>query len=176
MIGLTLKYLGQRQRLLLALALCNDPQLILLDEPTTGLDPQARRHLWQVIQNVKKSGKSIILTTHYMDEAAKLCDSIKIMDHGKILASGSPDELLRNYAKQAIIELPSKSINGHNLDSLTLAQDSSGGSDIIEIATDNLDQTLKVLVDKNLDLSQLMIRKMTLEDIFVHIIGKELRA
>ena len=81
---------GQRQRLLLAIALINDPKLLFLDEPSTGLDPQARRNLWDLVENVKEEGKTIILTTHYMEEAQELCDEIAIMDQGKIIAAGSP--------------------------------------------------------------------------------------
>jgi len=86
---------GQRQRLLLALALVNDPDILFLDEPTTGLDPQARRHFWQLIEGIKKQEKSIVLTTHYMEEAYVLCDYIIIMDQGKIIAEGAPDSLLK---------------------------------------------------------------------------------
>ena len=85
---------GQRQRLLLALALINDPEVVFLDEPTTGLDPQARRNFWQLIQNIKAQNKTIVLTTHYMDEAEQLCDQVVVMDHGKIIEQGSPIELL----------------------------------------------------------------------------------
>ena len=82
---------GQKQRLLLAIALANDPELLFLDEPTTGLDPQARRHVWDIVQSIKKKGKTIILTTHYMEEAQTLCDVVAIMDHGKIIAMDSPN-------------------------------------------------------------------------------------
>ena len=85
---------GQRQRLLLALALLNNPDLLFLDEPSTGLDPQARQHMWQIIKGVKAQGKTILLTTHYMEEAQVLCDEIIIMDHGRIIAQGSPSELI----------------------------------------------------------------------------------
>lgn len=88
---------GQRQRLLLAVALCSDPQLVILDEPTTGLDPQARRHLWEIVKNIKKQGKTILLTTHYMDEAYELCERIGIMEKGKILLEGTPSDLLREH-------------------------------------------------------------------------------
>jgi ABC-2 type transport system ATP-binding protein len=84
---------GQKQRLLLAMALVNDPELLFLDEPTTGLDPQARRHLWEIVKNIKSQKKTIVLTTHYMEEAEILCDKIAIMDHGKIIEYGTTEEL-----------------------------------------------------------------------------------
>ncbi len=88
---------GQKQRLLLGLALLNAPDLLFLDEPSTGLDPQARQHMWKIIKGVKQQGKTIVLTTHYMEEAQTLCDEIIIMDHGKIIAQGSPTELIDQY-------------------------------------------------------------------------------
>ena len=97
---------GQRQRFLLALALINRPELLILDEPSTGLDPQARRNLWNLVQQIKKEGKTIILTTHYMEEAQYLCDEIAIMDYGKIIARGSPTELIRNHSPEMTVILP----------------------------------------------------------------------
>lgn len=88
---------GQRQRLLLGLALLNDPMLMFLDEPSTGLDPQARQHIWEIIRQMKKKGKTIVLTTHYMDEAQMLCDTIAIMDKGKIIEQGSPENLIEKH-------------------------------------------------------------------------------
>ena len=90
---------GQQQRFMLALALVNKPELVFLDEPSTGLDPQARRNLWNIVQNIKAKGKTIVLTTHYMEEAQHLCDEIAIMDYGSIIARGSPDELIKEYCQ-----------------------------------------------------------------------------
>jgi len=90
---------GQRQRLLLGLALLNDPELLFLDEPSTGLDPQARKHIWEIILNINKKGKTIILTTHYMEEAESLCDTIAIMDKGRIIEQGSPESLIEKHCK-----------------------------------------------------------------------------
>jgi ABC-2 type transport system ATP-binding protein len=92
---------GQRQRLLLGLALLNDPELMFLDEPSTGLDPQARQHIWKIIQNMNQRGKTIILTTHYMEEAQVLCDTIAIMDKGRIIELGKPDFLIEKHCKDA---------------------------------------------------------------------------
>ncbi|MBI9088678.1 MAG: ABC transporter ATP-binding protein [Desulfobacterium sp.] len=91
---------GQKQRLLLGLALLNDPDLLFLDEPSTGLDPQARQHMWQIIKDVKEQGKTVVLTTHYMEEAQTLCDEIIILDQGKIIAQGSPTELIDQYCRE----------------------------------------------------------------------------
>lgn len=88
---------GQRQRLLLALALVNNPDLVFLDEPTTGLDPQARRNFWDLVRTIRKAGKTIFMSTHYMEEAEQLCDEIAIMDHGKIIAQGAPKKLLGHH-------------------------------------------------------------------------------
>ncbi|MCL4151715.1 UNVERIFIED_CONTAM: hypothetical protein GTU68_050805, partial [Idotea baltica] len=96
---------GQKQRLLLAIALVNDPEVIFLDEPTTGLDPQARRNFWQLVNDIKSRGKTVVLTTHYMEEANLLCDELVFMDHGKIIAAGSPSELLSNSFNDVLLEL-----------------------------------------------------------------------
>ncbi len=96
---------GQRQRLLLAMALSNDPELIFLDEPTTGLDPQARRHLWDIVHGIKKAGKTLVLTTHYMEEAEILCDIIGIIDNGKIIAMGTPAGLLNEHCGGSTISI-----------------------------------------------------------------------
>jgi ABC-2 type transport system ATP-binding protein len=97
---------GQRQRFLLALALINRPQLLFLDEPSTGLDPQARRNLWDLIQSIKAAGKTIILTTHYMEEAQFLCDEVAIMDYGKIIVQGTPDALIRQHSRGTTVVMP----------------------------------------------------------------------
>src|SRR5580658_8733775 len=95
---------GQRQRLAMACALVGDPELLFLDEPTTGLDPQARRHLWDLVDNLKHAGRTIILTTHYMEEAERLCDRVAIMDHGKIIALGTPQQLIASVGGEHIVE------------------------------------------------------------------------
>ncbi|MGH8267190.1 MAG: ABC transporter ATP-binding protein, partial [Steroidobacteraceae bacterium] len=97
---------GQQQRLLLAIALVNDPAVLFLDEPTTGLDPQARRNFWELVQSIKARRKTIILTTHYMEEAELLCDEIAIMDRGRIIAQGAPRRLLREHFAAVLLELP----------------------------------------------------------------------
>jgi ABC-2 type transport system ATP-binding protein len=111
---------GQRQRLLLAVALVNRPRLVFLDEPTTGLDPQARRNFWTLVQNIRQGGATIVLTTHYMDEAQVLCDEIAIMDEGNIVKQGAPDALLFERYGDTLINLPHGEIRRPNLEDLFL--------------------------------------------------------
>ena len=111
---------GQRQRLLLAVALVNRPRLVFLDEPTTGLDPQARRNFWELVQRIRADGATIVLTTHYMDEAQVLCDDIAIMDEGKIITRGAPDDLLHDRFGDELLHLPHGEIRRPNLEDLFL--------------------------------------------------------
>jgi ABC-2 type transport system ATP-binding protein len=157
--------------MLLAIAVINDPDLIFLDEPTTGLDPQARRNFWELIRGIKARGKTVILSTHYMDEAYQLCDDIAIMDHGRIIARGSPTTLLSKYFKESILELPSESVRGL---AVGLPVTERGGR--IEITTANVGQDLRTLLNAGVSLTHLMVRPPTLEDLFLHLTGKELRA
>jgi ABC-2 type transport system ATP-binding protein len=163
---------GQKQRLLLAMALANDPELLFLDEPTTGLDPQARHHLWNIVKDIKSRNKTIILTTHYMEEAELLCDRIAIMDTGKIIAMGSPSELLKEHANRTIIVIRND-INEENLCSLPCRYFKI--HDGYEIQTDNLNTCLQALMKSNVDLSDITVRSQNLEDLFLKLTGKELR-
>lgn len=167
---------GQRQRLLLAVALCHDPELVLLDEPTTGLDPQARRNLWEVVRGIKKSGKTVILTTHYMDEAYELCDEIGIMDHGKLIAHGAPRKLLEENFKTVVIQLPKGKISEKVLKQLDVFHQVHEREDFIELHTENLNQTISELNKLDEDLTGMNIRQSNLEDLFLHLTGKELRS
>lgn len=162
---------GQRQRLLLAIALVNNPDIIFLDEPTTGLDPQARRNFWDLINDIKAEGKTIILTTHYMDEAYTLCDEIAIMDHGKIIAQGTPKTLLAENFNDVILQLPSAELE--NLDLSLLTTHEKNGH--IEITTCDVNEVISTLIENNISLSQLQIRHRTLDDLFLELTGKELR-
>lgn len=165
---------GQRQRLLLAIALVNDPQILFLDEPTTGLDPQARRNFWELINRIKAQNKTILLTTHYMEEAAILCDQLAIMDRGKIIAEGTPDQLLSHHFQDVIVELPAPLLP----DPLPVgfpAQLLSRGS-LLELATGQLDQLIQTLIEMQIPLQQLRVRSRTLEDLFLQLTGKELRS
>ena len=163
---------GQRQRLLLALALINDPQILFLDEPTTGLDPQARRHFWQLIESVKQQGKTIVLTTHYMDEAEALCDHLVIVDQGKIIEQGSPHELLGRHFDTICIQLDDAEIGRIPND---IAVSVRQHNDQIQIETDQLEQTLSRLIEAGVNLSSLRIRNRTLEDLFLKLTGNQLR-
>ena len=163
---------GQLQRLLLAIALVNDPELLFLDEPTTGLDPQARRNFWELIQSIKARNKTIILTTHYMDEAELLCDEIAIMDKGRIIAQGPPRRLLREHFAEVLLELPRQEFP-EAARSLPLRLIEA--SDRVEITTDDLDGTLRTLMAARVPLTDLRIRPPNLEDLFLELTGKELR-
>lgn len=163
---------GQKQRLLLSIALANDPELIFLDEPTTGLDPQARRYLWEIVKQIKSRNKTIVLTTHYMEEAEILCDQIAIMDHGKILAIGSPQELLEKYCKGASIILPGN-IDEKNLKGISCQWFKN--EEQIEIQTDSLNICIQTLIDNGVDLSGMSVRSQNLEDLFLKLTGTQLR-
>ncbi|MDH4055992.1 MAG: ABC transporter ATP-binding protein [Gammaproteobacteria bacterium] len=164
---------GQRQRLLLAVALVNKPRLIFLDEPTTGLDPQARRNFWDLVQNIRAGGATILLTTHYMDEAQVLCDEIAIMDAGKIITQGSPEQLLRARYEGLIIELPISDLtNGLSGIEHTVYEKLG----IIEVVTTDVSQSLQQLRPHVSNLNQIKIRQPNLEDLFLDLTGHSLRA
>lgn len=162
---------GQRQRLLLAIALVNNPDIIFLDEPTTGLDPQARRNFWDLINDIKTEGKTIVLTTHYMDEAYTLCDEIAIMDHGKIIAQGTPKTLLEDNFNDVILQLPEDELQKFDLSDLTTHKNNGH----IEITTCDVNEIISKLMENNVSLSQLQIRPRTLDDLFLELTGKDLR-
>jgi ABC-2 type transport system ATP-binding protein len=162
---------GQRQRLLLAIALVNDPEVLFLDEPTTGLDPQARRNFWELVQGAKAQGKTIVLTTHYMEEAHLLCDELMIMDHGRIIASGSPTALLAGHFDEAVLELPAS--EARKLAD-TMAFKEKG--DLAEMHTQDVNAAVARLLQAGASLAQLRIRQPTLEDLFLDLTGQELRA
>ena len=162
---------GQRQRLLLAIALVNDPDIIFLDEPTTGLDPQARRNFWDLINDIKEEGKTIVLTTHYMDEAYSLCDEIAIMDHGKIIAEGTPKTLLSENFNDVVLQLPETELNKADFSALT----THCKGEYIEITTCDVNSVISMLIENNVSLSYLQIRPRTLDDLFLELTGKELR-
>lgn len=163
---------GQRQRLLLAIALVNNPDIIFLDEPTTGLDPQARRNFWDLINDIKAEGKTVVLTTHYMDEAYMLCDEIAIMDHGKIIAQGTPKSLLAETFNDVILQLPKSELKNFDLSVYTTHDRDSH----IEITTCDVNDVISSFIKNDISLSQLQIRPRTLDDLFLELTGKELRA
>lgn len=163
---------GQAQRLMLALALINKPQLVFLDEPSTGLDPQARRHLWEIVRAIKEQGKTIVLTTHSMDEAEYLCDEIAIMDHGRIIAQDSPAELVRKHCQGTIISLPRARIT-IPLAELPLPSREVNG--LLEITVERIDLGLEILLGLKIDLSEMTVHSPDLEDVFIHLTGRKLR-
>ncbi|MFK5985620.1 MAG: ABC transporter ATP-binding protein [Pseudomonadota bacterium] len=164
---------GQRQRLLLGIALINNPSIVFLDEPTTGLDPQARHNFWNLIGSVQARDTTIILSTHYMEEAAELCDEIAIMDHGKIITQGSPKALLQEYFDTRLIRLPEADLH---IPIEKLAMDVVNYQGWIEISTRDVGGTLQQLLQLEVNLNNLHIRQHDLEDLFLHLTGKELRA
>jgi ABC-2 type transport system ATP-binding protein len=164
---------GQRQRLFLGVALVNRPRLVFLDEPTTGLDPQARRNFWDLVKRIRTQGTTIILTTHYMDEAQVLCDEIAIMDHGRIIAQGSPAELLRERYPGLIIEVPVTDIRG---DLATLEHRVVEEAGLVEILAVDVAATISALGDEVHSLNHIRIRQPTLEDLFLDLTGHLLRA
>lgn len=162
---------GQRQRLLLAIALINNPSVLFLDEPTTGLDPQARRNFWHLIEDIKKEGKTILLSTHYMEEAYTLCDEVAIMDHGQIIALGTPDELLARHFSDVVLQLPADALPADT----TLPFPTRRQHEHIEIETGDVNGTLAQLLAAQIPLGGLRIRGRTLEDLFLELTGEALR-
>lgn len=177
---------GQRQRLAMACALVGDPELLFLDEPTTGLDPQARRHLWDLIDRLKMAGRTIILTTHYMDEAERLCDRVAIMDHGRIIALGTPQELIASVGGEHIVEFAIIGHeNGHGL------VDASLLTNIPDVHAHRVDAGLHqlsvrelhtavprifaALTGLGLQLSEFRTHSATLDDVFLRLTGRNLR-
>ncbi len=165
---------GQRQRLLLAISLINDPQVLFLDEPTTGLDPQSRRNFWDLVHTIKDQKKTVILTTHYMEEAYELCDEIAIMDYGKLIARGTPYGLLREHFSHSVLSLPVTDVP----DDLSLNSDITLHrlKERVEIFSDDVSSTLQLLMRNSIKLENLQIRSHTLEDLFLKLTGRQLRA
>ncbi len=164
---------GQRQRLLMALALINDPEVLFLDEPTTGLDPQSRRNFWDLISRIRSQGKTVVLTTHYMDEAYTLCDEIAIMDRGKIIAQGTPERLLKEHFGDIVLQFPEEDVAG-KLDGLDLCVSKQPGW--CEIQTHDMDGTIKMLLERGVSLARMNMRSWSLEDLFIALTGKGLRS
>lgn len=160
---------GQRQRLLLALALVNQPKILFLDEPTTGLDPHARRNFWSLIQSIKAKGCTVILTTHYMDEAEMLCDDIVIVDHGKIIAQGSPKALLAEHFAGSELHLPYQG----ELPSVDAPIRVQG--DFFVITSQDTEQTIRALLACNWPLTGLYVKSANLDDLFLKLTGHSLQ-
>jgi ABC-2 type transport system ATP-binding protein len=171
---------GQAQRLALALALVNDPEIVFLDEPTAGLDPQGRRSLWEVVRAMKGEGRTVVLTTHYMDEAESLCDRLAILDHGTILRSGTPAELIASLGIPSVVELtfdgaaPDPGAFASRLNNPVEAR-----GDIWEIPTTDpktlLPRLLSAIENEKVEYQQVHVRRATLEDVFLQLTGRSLR-
>lgn len=164
---------GQRQRLLLALALINDPELVFLDEPTTGLDPQSRRHFWQLIDSIKARGKTIILTTHYMDEAQKLCDELLIVDKGQIIDQGSPDALLNKHFRFKRLLLNQADFPESLRAQCPFELHTLSGDTVL--LAEQLEPALAWLSEQGVTLQSLRIEQPDLEDLFLKLTGQSLR-
>ena len=164
---------GQKQRLLLAMALINKPKILFLDEPTTGLDPQSRRNLWKQVQLIKEQGATILLTTHYMEEAYELCDEIAIMDHGCIIAHDAPDALLAAHFDDVVVQVHANDIPRQIGEQEFQAIYRNGSAHIV---TGDVKDTIEHLLRFDIPLDRLRIRARNLEDLFLELTGKELRA
>jgi len=173
---------GQKQRLALACALVGDPDLLFLDEPTTGLDPQARRQLWELIEQFKLAGRTIVLTTHYMDEAEQVCDRVAIMDRGKSIAFGTPRELTASIGAEHIVEFSAGSAEKpleiealRGVPGVRLITSENGN---VRIQVEELHHTIPVLLDtlrkQGVSLTALRTHSPTLEDVFVSLTGRRL--
>ena len=167
---------GMKRRLTIARSLVNDPEVMLLDEPTTGLDPQARHVVWDRLYRLKQSGVTLLLTTHYMDEAEQLCDRLVVMDKGKIVAEGSPLELIDRYSTREVVELR---FGDNRPDDLSYWTD--GCVDRVEslpdrvlLYTEDGDKTSHTIHERGLVPESLLVRRSTLEDVFLHITGRSL--
>ncbi|NNF99018.1 MAG: ABC transporter ATP-binding protein [Desulfobacteraceae bacterium] len=163
---------GQRQRLLMALSLVNQPKLLFLDEPTTGLDPQARRNLWDLVNAIKKEGKTVILTTHYMEEAEFLCDEIAIMDQGRIIARGSPESLIKTHCRRARLKIPKRNFTGAPI---KLPMPFISENDHIEIPVDDINDAIGELMAQGIPLNDMFVITPNLESVFLNLTGKRLR-
>jgi len=178
---------GQKQRLALACALVADPELFFLDEPTTGLDPQSRRQLWDLIEGVKRTGRTVLITTHYMEEAERLCDRVAIVDHGRIIALGTPRELIATLDAEHVIEFTIGSspdgpaVQPSDAELLALAGAKNlrrkDGSYLLEVSQVHrtVPALLELLAARGLPLEALSTHSATLDDVFVHITGRQLR-
>ena len=165
---------GMKRRLTIARSLVNDPDLLLLDEPTTGLDPQARHVVWDRLFRLKQQGKTFVVTTHYMDEAEQLCDRLVVMDHGSIVAEGSPWELIQRYSTREVVEVRFDDERPQNGVFYTAAERIEDLPDRVLLYTQDGDATAAAIADRGLPPHSTLIRRSTLEDVFLHLTGRTL--
>ena len=173
---------GQRQRLALGCALAGRPDLLFLDEPTTGLDPQSRRQLWELIERYRASGRTIVLTTHYMDEAERLCDRVAIIDHGRVIALGTPRALIASLGAEHVVAFAlaeGQTMDIGELRALPGVRSVRDGDGRWELEVEKIHQSVPALLAltsaRGLDLSELTTHSATLEDVFVSLTGRHLR-
>jgi ABC-2 type transport system ATP-binding protein len=173
---------GQKQRLAVATALVASPKILFLDEPTTGLDPQSRRQLWDIIRNFQHGGGTVLLTTHYMDEAERLCDRIAIVDHGQIIAEGTPDQLIEELGGHHVVEFAlSGGSHSDNADWQSLPGVDSVRNDdgMVSLSVHEPHRTIPALLERvdqcSAQLEHLTTRQASLEDVFVNLTGRHLR-
>ena len=172
---------GQKQRLAIALTMVGDADVIFLDEPTTGLDPQARRSLWDLILDLKKRGKTVFMTTHYMDEAERLCDRVAIIDHGRIIALDTPKELVKQHFREKAVEFESAElVNNEDLKALSgVSRVHTNGDDAVTLYTVSVAQTIDELMRYSnrvqAPVEDLVVRHATLEDVFLKLTGRRIR-
>ena len=167
---------GMKRRLTIARSLINNPEILLLDEPTTGLDPQARHVLWDRLFRLKRQGVTLIITTHYMDEAEQLCDRLVVMDHGRIVAEGAPRDLIREHSTREVLELRLP-VDDH-LGAVDIVSDITTRvealPDRLLLYTDHGDATLEAVHAQGLEPISSIVRRSTLEDVFLHLTGRTL--
>ncbi len=167
---------GMKRRLTIARALVNEPELILLDEPTTGLDPQARHLIWERLYRLKRQGTTLLLTTHYMDEAEQLCDRLLVMDKGRIVAEGSPRELIARYVTREVLEVRmADEVRAANADRLArLASHLEHLPERLQFYADDGEQVLEQIHQMGLPVERALVRRATLEDVFLRLTGRTL--
>jgi lipooligosaccharide transport system ATP-binding protein len=167
---------GMKRRLTIARALINDPELVILDEPTTGLDPQARHLLWDRLYRLKQRGATLIITTHYMDEAEQLCDRLVVMDKGSIVAEGSPRSLISRYATREVVELrfPEEVKDAAVLQLDGITERSEVLADRVLLYTDDGEATTHAIAQRGIHPEQALVRRSTLEDVFLRLTGRRL--
>jgi ABC-2 type transport system ATP-binding protein len=187
---------GQRQRLAVACALVGDPELLFLDEPTTGLDPNSRRQIWEIIRDLRRRGRTILLTTHYMDEAERLCDRVAVVDRGRVIAEGTPNELISSLKWEHVVEFSVNGTDGEDLrgdegpDLASVLIDEIGVADLPTVLSARANGSgiqlsvgephvaipalMKRLAERGRTLSSLTTRHASLEDVFVSLTGRHL--
>jgi ABC-2 type transport system ATP-binding protein len=175
---------GQKQRLSLGCALVGDPELLFLDEPTTGLDPQSRRQTWEIVEGLKARGRTVLLTTHYMEEAARLCDRVAVVDHGKVIALGTPKSLIASLGAEHVIEFAvddtaAQRVNDDSLRVLpsveAVAHESGAWRLTVREVHRAVPALLALLSERGAEPTQLTTHHATLEDVFMSLTGRRLR-